>query len=81
MALLKGEIMNVRQLIIMWVGIAVFVYFAFTTQAVFVMTPYYQDVRYGPLIARLATTAAVTIGLLFTFADKKDEKSKDDQKQ
>jgi len=66
--------MNWEQLICMWAGIAIFVLFAFTTQTRFVITQAYQLTDYGPLVARLTTTAAVTVGLVLSLAGKKDKK-------
>jgi hypothetical protein len=72
--------MNKKQKIIMWVGIAIFVFIGLTTETSFGMRGVYWT-DYGPLIARLVSTAVVTLGLIVTFKDKKDNKTKDEQKE
>lgn len=70
--------MNKKQKIIMWVGIAIFVFVSLNTETSFGRaraTDLYTD--YGPLIARLVSTAVVTLGLIVTF---KDNKTRDEQK-
>ena len=65
--------MNQKQLIVMWIGIAVIVWAGFQ-----------ESVHYKGGSTFLLWTfliALVTGGLIITFAEKKDNKPKDEQKQ
>jgi len=61
----------------MWVGIAVFVLLALTTDTVQTISSRDRRVPgaitsdYGPLAGRLLSTVVVTAGLIYTFRDKK----------
>jgi len=77
--------MNWKQIICMWLGIIVFVLVALNTKTHFDYGggfdgPCGVAVDYGPLIARLVSTVIVACGLIYTLRDKKDNKSKDEQK-
>lgn len=79
----KIMIMNKKQLIIMWIGIAVFIYFGLTTKTHYTyrqgrINPVVAVTDYGPMTVRLVSTVLVTGGLIYTF---KDKKPKDSQKQ
>ena len=68
--------MNKRQIIVMCVGIAVFVYIAWITSTIYPIgekgTPSYAfETDYGPLAKRLASIVLVTAGLIYTLKDKK----------
>ena len=84
--------MNNKQSTVLWIGIAVFVLVALTTQTNFSTWhsdhgrgpapryptgQYVSDVNYGPLFGRLISVVVVTGGLVYTLKDKKDEKPKD----
>jgi hypothetical protein len=82
-------IMDKRELIILWVGIAVFIYFGLTTETRYFETDLYIGpvdstvtkthlTDYGPLSVRLASTVLVTAGLIYTLKDGKGKKPKDD---
>lgn len=82
--------MNKKQLTVLWIGIAVFVLVALTTQTMFTTIvreereptgTYVSKCDYGPLVGRLMSTVVVTVGLIYTLKDKKDEKPKDEKKQ
>lgn len=63
--------MNKRQLIVMWLGIAVFVFLAFNTQTRFgggYKSTRYTD--YGPLVTRLLSTSIITAALVYTLKDR-----------
>ena len=66
--------MNKKQLICLWIGIVVCIYFAFTTQTSFRSFQFMQSDQYwsdyGKLIARLSTTILITFGLILTFKSK-----------
>lgn len=69
--------MNRKQLIILWIGITVFVFFALTTQTSFSNRRFgVIQTNYGPLFGRLISTIAVTSGLIYTFKNKKEKMSK-----
>ncbi|MHC4541134.1 MAG: hypothetical protein ACYS74_15350 [Planctomycetota bacterium] len=72
--------MNKRQLIILWVGIAVFILFGLTTDTRFFETDLYIGAAdatkthltdYGPLTVRLTSTIFVTVALIYTLKDNK----------
>ncbi len=72
--------MNKNQSTVLWIGIAVFVLIALTTQTMFKKIGSGQTGRtsiwivdYGPLVGRLMSTVIVTGGLIYTLKDKKDE--------
>jgi len=72
--------MNKKQLIVLWIGIAVFVLIALITKTSFGPGGVWNPpvvVDYGPLVIRLMSTVIVTGGLIYTLKDKKDEKPKD----
>ena len=66
--------MNKKQIIVMWVGIAVFICIGSATTTrdhSFVLNSSSRTRDYGPLIVRLASTVLVTTGLIYTLRDKK----------
>jgi len=65
--------MNKKQLVVMWIGIAVFVFFGVTTETKFPsgIREYVMD--YSQLVVRLVSTVLVTGGLIYTFRNKKDK--------
>lgn len=80
--------MNKKQSTVLWIGIAVFVLIALTTETRFKSVSSRSGSRvstvvvdYGPLVGRLMSTIIVTGGLIYTLKDKKDEKPKDEKKQ
>ena len=80
--------MSKKQSTVLWIGIAVFVLIALTTQTMFKKIGSGPTGRtsiwivdYGPLVGRLMSTVIVTGGLIYTLKDKKDEKPKDEKKQ
>jgi len=71
--------MNKNQIILMWIGIAVFVCFALTTKTISQPGPYKDSLYitdYGPLVTRLVSTVLVTVALIYTLKNKKS-KAKD----
>lgn len=79
--------MNRKQLIIMWIGIAIFIYFGLTTKTHYT----YGGPRsryggnnvaltdYGPVAVRLLGTILVTAGLMYTLKTKKSKDEKDNK--
>jgi len=70
--------MNKKQLICMWVGIAVFVclgYFSIARTDIQILSDNLSNRPrdYGPLIVRLSSTVLVTTGLIYTLRDKKQK--------
>ena len=68
--------MNKKQIIVMLVGIAVFVFVAWITSTIYPIgekgTPSYTfKTDYGPLIVRLASIVLATASLIYTLKDKK----------
>jgi len=66
--------MNRTQLIVLWVGIAVFIVLGLTTPTAYFgarSIPPWND--YGPLIVRLSGTVLVTAALIYTLKDKKKD--------
>ena len=62
--------MNKKQLVVTWVGIAVFIFLGVTTQTQFGLWEYTR-IDYSQLVVRLVSTVLVTVALLYTFKDKK----------
>jgi len=55
--------------------------YSFHSGYTFLFSAEVSDIGFGKLIVQWAVVAVVTGGLIFTFGDKKDEKSKDEQKE
>lgn len=68
--------MNRKQLILMWIGIAVFVLVGANTKTRFGFDPIIVD--YSKLATRLLSTVIVTAGLIYTLRDEKGRRDKDD---
>jgi len=65
--------MNKKQLVVMWVGIAVFIFLGVTTETKF---RYQRGISgsamdYSQLVVRLFSTVLVTGGLIYTLKGKK----------
>jgi hypothetical protein len=70
--------MNKKQIIVMWIGIAVFVclgYFGIARSDWEALGDSLsgRPRDYGPLIVRLSSTVLVTAGLIYTLRDKKSK--------
>jgi hypothetical protein len=76
--------MNKKQKICLWVGIIAFAFVGLISQIgnIYTVNTTSDTIVYiSKLLIRWIVIAVVTIGLIYTFGDKKDKKSKDDQKQ
>ena len=69
--------MNKKQLVVIWIGIAVFIFLGVTTETKFGGRLDYA-VDYSQLVVRLVGTVLVTGAMVYTL---KDKKPKDGQKQ
>ncbi len=65
--------MNKKQIIAMWIGVVVFVFFDFIIAMAMLINEY---AACGPLIMLLMNTAIITIAAIYTLRDKKQEGGK-----
>ena len=63
--------MNKKQLIVMWAGIAVFVFFAFNIRTRFGRTYMDAYTSYGPYVIGILSTSILTAALIYTLKDRK----------
>jgi len=67
--------MNKKQLVVIWVGIAVFIFLGVTTETKFSSGMREYTIDCSQLVVRLVSTVLVTGVLVYTLKDKKPKDS------